>query len=312
MTVSADVEVKQWKHTDLQVTLKVTSPDGQVQTVQAEPNQAANGSSICNLQSQSPIRNYGGRMDLESSRSTNWKYPWNPEKLFWTSAVTRWGCGRWRCGVNQYALISHLMIISASILSADFSHLAEQIKDAEAGGVDWIHIDVMDGHFVPNITMGPFIVETCRRITRLPLDVHLMVEKPENHLEAFINAGATYLSIHIETCPHVFHTLQLIRSLGCHPGIVIDPGTPINAISAVAHLVDMVLIMTVNPGASGQEFLPEVISKIPDIKALIPSSRESPLIEVDGGITPETLPYAYAAGARVLYPPVLFLRTLMV
>jgi ribulose-phosphate 3-epimerase len=191
------------------------------------------------------------------------------------------------------------MIISASILSADFSQLSKQIKEAEVGGVDWFHIDVMDGHFVPNITMGPFIVDTCRRITKLPLDVHLMIEKPENHLEAFIKAGATYLSIHIETCPHIFHTLQLIRSMGCHPGIVVNPGTPINAISEVFHLVDMVLIMTVNPGASGQEFLPETISKISNLEMLMTTSRESPLIEVDGGITPETLPLAYKAGARV-------------
>jgi len=204
------------------------------------------------------------------------------------------------------------MILSASILSADFAHLADQIREAELGGVDWIHIDVMDGHFVPNITMGPFIVETCRRITKLPLDVHLMIEKPENHIEAFIKAGATYLSIHIETCPQVFHNLQTIRALGCHPGIVVNPGTPINAISAVVHLVDMVLIMSVNPGASGQEFLSETISKISTLKALIPSSRESPLIEVDGGITPETLPHAYSAGEEFSYLQVLFLRTQMV
>ena len=153
------------------------------------------------------------------------------------------------------------IILSTSILSADFGHLAEQIKEAEKSGADWVHVDVMDGHFVPDITMGPFIVKTCRNITKLPLDVHLMVEKPERHLESFAKAGATNITVHIETCPHIFHTLQVIRSLGCRPGVALNPGTPANHISSVLHLADIILVMTVNPGASGQEFLPDVLSK---------------------------------------------------
>jgi len=191
------------------------------------------------------------------------------------------------------------VILSASILSADFAHLAEQIQKAENGGVDWIHIDVMDGHFVPTITMGPFIVKTCRRITELPIDVHLMVEKPEKHLDDFANAGATNISVHVETCPHLYHTLQVIRSLGCHPGVVINPGTPAASISSVLHLVDLVLVMTVNPGASGQEFLPDVMPKVREVSNMLGAQHASGLIEVDGGITSSTLPLAYEAGARV-------------
>lgn len=189
--------------------------------------------------------------------------------------------------------------LSASILSADFARLGEQIQEAENGGVDWIHVDVMDGHFVPTITMGPFIVKTCRRITELPLDVHLMVEKPEKHLDDFAKAGATNISVHVETCPHLYHTLQIIRSLGCHPGVVINPGTPAASISSVLRLVDLVLVMTVNPGASGQEFLADVMSKVREVSSMIAAQRASALIEVDGGITSSTLPLAYEAGARV-------------
>jgi ribulose-phosphate 3-epimerase len=191
------------------------------------------------------------------------------------------------------------IILSASILSANFAHLEEQIHSAEINGVDWIHIDVMDGHFVPSISMGPFIVKTCRRITQLPLDVHLMTEKPEKFLDEFAEAGANYLSVQIEACPHIYHTLQTIRSLGCHPGVVLNPGTPIESISEVLHLVDYVLIMTVNPGASGQKFLPEVVSKIHKLGVLLEKNHSSVMIEVDGGITPETLPLAFEAGARV-------------
>jgi ribulose-phosphate 3-epimerase len=189
--------------------------------------------------------------------------------------------------------------LSASILSADFARLAEQIQEAENGGVDWIHIDVMDGHFVPTITMGPFIVSTCRRITKLPLDVHLMIEKPERHLNDFANAGASNITVHVETCPNLYHTLQVIRSLGCHPGVAINPGTPASSLAAVLHLVDLVLVMTVNPGASGQEFIPEVLPKIHEVSTMVAAQHASALIEVDGGITPATLPRAHAAGASI-------------
>ena len=191
------------------------------------------------------------------------------------------------------------ILLSSSILSADFSKLAEQIKEAEDAGVNWIHIDVMDGHFVPNITMGPFIVETCRRITDLPLDVHLMIEKPENHIEAFANAGASTISIHIENNPNIVRTLQHIRDLGSKPGIVLNPGTPSSAITALLGFFDMVLLMTVNPGFSGQKFMPQVVRKIAEVDHILDKLENKPLIEVDGGITKDTITSTYAAGARV-------------
>lgn len=191
------------------------------------------------------------------------------------------------------------ILISTSILSADFTRLAEQIQEAEAGGADWIHVDVMDGHFVPNLTMGPFIVETCRRITSLPLDVHLMVDNPGDMIEPYARAGANRISIQVESTPHVYRLLEQIRELGCHPGVVINPGTPASSLSEILHLADLVLVMTVNPGYSGQEFIPEVVSKIAHVRDMIASRGLQTLIQVDGGITPETLPLAYQNGARV-------------
>ncbi len=189
--------------------------------------------------------------------------------------------------------------ISSSILSADFARLGEQIQAAEAAGVDWIHIDVMDGHFVPNLTMGPFIVETVRRITRLPLDVHLMVANPASLIEAFAKAGADRLSVQIESTPHIYRLLQQIRELGCRPAVVLNPGTPAASVAPVLHLVDMVLVMTVNPGYSGQDFIPAVVDKIAEVHGLLRAHNASAVIQVDGGITPETLPITYRAGARV-------------
>lgn len=191
-------------------------------------------------------------------------------------------------------------ILSSSILSADFAHLADQIQTAESAGVDWIHIDVMDGSFVPVITMGPFIVETCRRITKLPLDVHLMIVDPDKHIEAFARAGANYLSVHVEACNHIYRTLQAIRAAGCHPGVVLNPGTPASSISSVLHLVDYILVMTVNPGASGQSFIFETLPKVREIHSMLADAGSTAQIEVDGGITAETLPLAYAAGARLV------------
>lgn len=191
------------------------------------------------------------------------------------------------------------MILSASILSADFSNLHDQIRQVEQAGVEWIHIDVMDGHFVPNITMGPFVVETCKRITNLPLDVHLMIEKPEKHIESFINAGADYLSVHIEGNHNIHRTLQAIRTQGVHPGIVLNPGTPASQIQAVLPLVDFVLVMSVNPGFSGQKFIPEVGEKIIEIRQMVDRSYPNVMIEVDGGITAETLSIVKAAGVDV-------------
>ncbi len=189
--------------------------------------------------------------------------------------------------------------IAPSILSADFTCLRDQIQIAAENGADWIHVDVMDGHFVPNLTMGPFIVEACRRITTLPLDVHLMIESPEQHLEAFLQAGADHLLVHVEACAHVHRTLQTIRELGGKAGIALNPGTPAAAVQAVLHLVDIVLVMTVNPGFSGQAFLPEVLPKITELRGMLDAAGAQAMIEVDGGIDAETLPLARNAGAQV-------------
>lgn len=191
------------------------------------------------------------------------------------------------------------ILLSSSILSADFTRLGEQIREAEVAGVDWIHVDVMDGHFVPNLTMGPFIVEACRKITSLPLDVHLMVTNPESLIEPFARAGANRISFQVETSPHISLLLQQIRALGCHSGVVINPGTPASSIENVLHLADLVLVMTVNPGYSGQEFIPEVLPKIARVRQMIEEQATKTLIQVDGGITEETLPLTYRAGARV-------------
>jgi ribulose-phosphate 3-epimerase len=191
-------------------------------------------------------------------------------------------------------------LISCSILSADFAHLKEQIHTAEEAGADWIHIDVMDGHFVPNISMGPFIVETCRRITELPLDVHLMIEKPELHIEDFINAGANWVSVHVEGNPGICRTLQHIRSLGCKPSIVLNPGTPASSIEAVLDTIDMVLVMTVNPGYSGQAFLPGVLPKIKKVYEMLQSSNPDANIQIDGGISEKNLQSVLQSGANVI------------
>lgn len=188
-------------------------------------------------------------------------------------------------------------IISASILSADFSNLEKQIRDCEDAGVDWIHIDVMDGHFVPNLTMGPFIVETCKKITDLPLDCHLMVEKPESMVKAFADAGASIITIHQENNPNVHRTLQLIKSLGCLSGIAINPGTNAHNMDALYSMIDLVLVMTVNPGFSGQAFIPDVIQKIKTISTMIAQQKNEIHLEVDGGITSSTIASVHQAGA---------------
>jgi len=188
-------------------------------------------------------------------------------------------------------------ILAPSILSADFTRLGEQIAECESAGADWLHIDVMDGHFVPNITMGPFIVEACRRVTKLPLDVHLMIEKPEGHLEAFAKAGANHLTVHVETCPHLHQTLQVIKSLGCTAGVTLNPGTPVGALEAVLHLADLVLVMSVNPGFSGGKFVPESFARVADVRKRLDAVHSSAWLEVDGGINAENLPPMKEAGA---------------
>ena len=191
----------------------------------------------------------------------------------------------------------NVYVIAASILSADFTRLGEEIAVCESAGADWIHVDVMDGHFVPNITMGPFIVEACKRVTKLPLDVHLMIEKPERHLEAFAEAGASGLTVHVETCPHLHQTLQDIKSLGCRAGVVLNPGTPVGALEPVLHLADLVLVMSVNPGYSGGKFIPDSFARVADVRKRLDALGSSAWLEVDGGINDKTVPKMKYAGA---------------
>jgi ribulose-phosphate 3-epimerase len=186
-------------------------------------------------------------------------------------------------------------ILSPSLLSADFTRLGEQIAELEHAGVDWLHVDVMDGHFAPNISLGPLIVAACRQTSQLPVDVHLMIENPERYLEAFAKAGANLITIHVETGYHPYRTLQTIRDLGCRPGIALNPGTPAAAITELLPLVDMVLVLGTNPGFSGQAFLPQMLSKITAIR----QEKPDVLIQVDGGMNTETLPAAFLAGANV-------------
>ena len=188
-------------------------------------------------------------------------------------------------------------IIAPSILSADFTRLGEEIAACESAGAGWLHIDVMDGHFVPNIAMGPFIVEACRRVTKLPLDVHLMIEKPERHLEAFANAGASRLNVHVETCPHLQNTLQQIKSLGCEAGVALNPDTPVEAIEPVMPQADLILVMSVYPGFSGQGFIPGSIAKVAEIRKKLDALSSSAWIEVDGGVTVENVRKVKDAGA---------------
>jgi ribulose-phosphate 3-epimerase len=190
-------------------------------------------------------------------------------------------------------------LISASILSSDFSRLGEQIHEAELAGADWIHLDVMDGHFVPNLTMGPVIVEACRKVTKLPLDVHLMVESPENFLAAFANAGSSILSVHVEACPHLHRTIQTIHELGCKAGVVLNPATPADLVRPILPMVDLVLVLSVNPGYSGQDFLPEVLPKLSDLQRELERINHPVWLEIDGGINASTLPLARGAGATV-------------
>lgn len=188
-------------------------------------------------------------------------------------------------------------VIAPSILSADFTRLGAEIAACEHSGADWIHLDIMDGHFVPNMTIGPLIVEACRRATHLPLDVHLMIEKPERYLEAFAAAGASRLTVHVETCPHLHRTLQQIQSLGVKAGVTLNPGTPAVMLKEILPLVDLVLVMTVNPGFGAQAFLPETLAKVAEIRQMIDTIGSPAWLEIDGGVAEKTLPALAAAGA---------------
>lgn len=188
-------------------------------------------------------------------------------------------------------------IIAPSILSADLSQLGDQIRQAVDGGADWIHVDVMDGSFVPNISFGPSIVKTLRKVTDLPLDVHLMIVEPERHLKTFADAGADHITVHYETCPHIHRTLQTIRDLGVSPGITLNPGTPVTDLRELTHDFNHVLLMTVNPGFGGQAFIPTMLDKIRRTKALLEATGSSAMIQVDGGIDHNTVWDCFEAGA---------------
>lgn len=190
--------------------------------------------------------------------------------------------------------------IAPSILSADLGKLAAEIADVEAGGADWIHVDVMDGRFVPNITLGPIVVAAARRATRLPLDVHLMIVEPERYIEAFAEAGADVISVHVEACTHLQRTLAEIRRLGKKAGVVLNPHTPEESIRYVMDDVDLILVMSVNPGFGGQKFLPAVLPKLAKLRTMIDTTGRNIALEVDGGVTPDTARRVVDAGARVL------------
>src|SRR5580692_7562982 len=192
------------------------------------------------------------------------------------------------------------VLVAPSILASDFGRLAQEVRAVEAAGADWIHVDVMDGRFVPNITLGPPIVKAIRAATTLPIDVHLMIVEPEKYLDAFAQAGADGLSVHVEASPHLHRTLQHVRHLGKRAGVVLNPATHEDTIRYVIDICDVVLVMSVNPGFGGQVFLPEVLPKVRAIRDMIDRSGRAVDLEIDGGIAPGTAAHATEAGARVL------------
>jgi len=190
--------------------------------------------------------------------------------------------------------------ISPSILSADFARLGAQVSEAEAAGADAIHIDVMDGHFVPNITVGPLVVRALRPVTRLPLDVHLMIEQPERYIDEFARAGADIIKVHVETCPHLERTLQQIREAGARPGVTLNPATSLVTLEEVLQLVDVILVMTVNPGFGGQKLIPATLDKVRRLRAMLDLRGLECPIQVDGGVNVQTAASLVRAGADVL------------
>jgi ribulose-phosphate 3-epimerase len=190
--------------------------------------------------------------------------------------------------------------LSASILNADFGRLADQVQQAEAAGVDFIHVDVMDGHFVPNITLGFVVLEAVRRATSLPLDVHLMIDRPERYISEFAAAGATYLTVHQEATLHLHRTLSAIREAGLRPGVALNPATPLSAVGEIRGECDLLLVMTINPGFGGQSLIPATIAKVARARGLLDEGGFSALLEVDGGVKPENIADLVRAGADTL------------
>lgn len=196
--------------------------------------------------------------------------------------------------------MSNTIKIAPSILAADFARMGEQVQEAEQGGGDLIHIDVMDGRFVPNLTMGALMVDASRRSTKLPLDVHLMIVEPDHLLADFAKAGANRISVHVEACPNLHRTLQAIKSLGCGVGVALNPHTPASFLSEVIHMLDVIIVMSVNPGFGGQAFLPEVLPKARQLRQMIEASGRDIDLEVDGGVNTQTAKLCVEAGINVL------------
>jgi ribulose-phosphate 3-epimerase len=192
------------------------------------------------------------------------------------------------------------VMIAPSLLSADFAALGRDIEAAERGGADLLHVDIMDGHFVPNLSMGPPVVQAIRRVATVPLDVHLMLDNPDQHIEAFVRAGASRLTVHVEVLPHLHRTLQVIKSLGVRAGVALNPSTPVGALEEIAADVDQILVMSVNPGFGGQTFIPRSESKIRAVRALLDRAGNRAPVAVDGGVDHTNAARIVAAGAEIL------------
>lgn len=195
--------------------------------------------------------------------------------------------------------MSHIKL-APSILSANFARLGAQVREAEVAGADWLHVDVMDGHFVPNITIGPLVVAAIRPLTTLPLDVHLMIEHPERYLADFARAGANVITVHVETCPHLHRTIQMIKELDVKAGVTLNPGTPLHTLEEVLPLVDLVLVMSVNPGFGGQSYIPASSDKIRRLRSMLQAAGSHAELEVDGGVKASNAADIVAAGASIL------------
>ncbi|MBW1849497.1 MAG: ribulose-phosphate 3-epimerase [Deltaproteobacteria bacterium] len=192
-----------------------------------------------------------------------------------------------------------MKLIAPSILSSDFAILGDEIEKVEKAGADWIHVDVMDGHYVPNITIGPLVVEAVRKVTKLPIDVHLMIANPDKYIPAFAEAGAGYISVHVEACPHLNRTIQFIKSCGAVPGVALNPSTPLSSIEWILEDIEFVLIMSVNPGFGGQAFIKNSLDRIQQLRTMINKNGTRALIQVDGGVNEKTIAEISQAGANV-------------